>query len=247
MKKLTYREVTPPSDLLSFAECFWLTGTFESVRHSVPPDGCLDIVYSPEAGLRAVGAMTVAQTFMLRAGTRTIGLRFRPGMAGAMLDIAPSELTGRVVPLEELWGRRAIQLTDQLSCDESAEESLANISRALRRPDVKANAVQRAIEHMTLLQGRVDLDYLARQANLSPRQFRRRCLEESGLSPKRLSRILRLRSAQSIAQRAPHPDWAEIAVEAGYFDQAHLIRDFRELLGRTPMSVLSNRAEPALP
>ena len=247
MTKVTYREVTPPLDLIRFAECFWFSETSHSVRYSVPPDGCLDIVYSSEAGLRVVGAMTIAQTFDLKPRTHTIGVRFRPGMARMMLGVAPPELTDRVAPLDELWGRQANRLADQLAYAKSAEERLAVLSGALNRPAVQLTPVQRAIEYMGSMQGRVDLDYLARQANLSSRQFRRKCLEESGLSPKRLSRILRLRCAGLLAQREPHPNWAEIAAEAGYFDQAHLIRDFREFLGKTPMSVLSNRTEPALP
>jgi AraC-like DNA-binding protein len=75
---------------------------------------------------------------------------------------------------------------------------------------------------------------------LSPRQFRRRCLEESGLTPKRLSRVLRFRHACRIARAAKRPNWSDIALEAGYFDQAHLIRDFHKFTGLTPMAVFSN-------
>ena len=72
----------------------------------------------------------------------------------------------------------------------------------------------------------------------TPVQFRRRCLEESGLTPKHLCRVLRFRRACALAH--PAADWAEIAAGAGYFDQSHLIRDFREFTGRTPVSVFSN-------
>jgi len=88
--------------------------------------------------------------------------------------------------------------------------------------------------------GNADLESIARQSNLSPRQFRRRCLEESGLSPKRLCRVLRFRRACRIAGGFDRPDWAAIALEAEYFDQAHLIRDFHEFTGLTPMAVFSN-------
>ena len=86
----------------------------------------------------------------------------------------------------------------------------------------------------------VDLEWVARQANLSSRQFRRRCLEESGLTPKQLCRVLRFRHACQLARGGARVEWAGIAAEAGYFDQAHLIRDFREFAGATPVSVFSN-------
>jgi AraC-like DNA-binding protein len=75
---------------------------------------------------------------------------------------------------------------------------------------------------------------------MSARQFRRRCREESGLGPKHLSRILRFRRACRLAQCGE--SWPQVAVEAGYFDQAHLIRDFREFTGSTPVSVFSKTA-----
>src|SRR5262249_22982940 len=102
------------------------------------------------------------------------------------------------------------------------------------------NSVQRAIEFITASSGEIDLDYVASQSNLSLRQFRRRCLEESGLSPKHLCRVLRFRRARSFALASSRPDWSRIAADSGYFDQSHLIRDFREFTGRAPMSVFSN-------
>jgi AraC-like DNA-binding protein len=102
--------------------------------------------------------------------------------------------------------------------------------------------VQRAIEAMTISHGDVDIDWAADQASMSARQFRRRCLEETGLTPKHLARVLRFRRACQLAERGE--SWLRVAAEAGYFDQAHLIRDFREFAGVspsvTPMSVFSN-------
>jgi AraC-like DNA-binding protein len=85
------------------------------------------------------------------------------------------------------------------------------------------------------------LDWVAAQAGMSPRQFRRRCFEESGLAPKHLCRILRFRHACELAI-SRGSGWAAIAADAGYFDQAHLIHDFHEFTGRAPVSFFSNTA-----
>lgn len=204
------------------------------------PDGCLDIVYSREMGLRAIGAMTVEQSLDLPAGTLTAGVRFHPGLAGVFLRAAPSELTDRSVRLEDLLGRKARELEACLANGQTGVELAQTLVASLCRvPDRPLNPVQRAIEAITAAHGDIDLDFVCRQANLSPRQFRRRCLEESGLTPRHLCRILRFRQACRLAERLPR-DWAAIALEAGYYDQAHLIRDFREFCGRTPVSVFSN-------
>lgn len=78
------------------------------------------------------------------------------------------------------------------------------------------------------------MDELAGAASLSARQFRRVCLERTGLTPKHLARILRFRHAAQRARPARRADWATIALDCGYYDQAHLINEFREFSGLPP-------------
>ena len=231
-----YRERNPGAALARMVECCWSIETGAALSHAVPPDGCIDIIYSRELGLIAVGAMTVERRVTLSGAARTAGVRFRPGMAGPFLRVAPRELTDSMIPLEALWGRQARELERRLSESACAELTLAETLRGTPAGD---NQVRRAIEAITAAHGAVDLDRIAAQAGMSPRQFRRRCFEESGLGPKQLCRILRFRRACHLAASKGRV-WAAIAAEAGYFDQAHLIRDFREFTGSTPMSVFSN-------
>lgn len=221
--------------------------TAEEVRgYAVRPDGCLDIVYSAAEGLRAVGAMTAEQRYDFPAGVQGAGVRFQPGMAGRFLGVAPAELTDRIVPLEDLWGAPARAWEARLRDARSPGETVRLLLEGIPRPEDAPQPVQRAIAAIAAERGVCDLEWAARQANLSPRQFRRRCLEESGLAPKHLARILRFRHACQLAERSTRPQWPDIAAEAGYFDQAHLIRDFHEFAGGPPMAVFSNTAA-ALP
>jgi AraC-like DNA-binding protein len=234
-----YVETSPGPTLARAVECCWTMTSADAIEHAVRPDGCLDIVYSRELGLRAVGAMTVEARFAMAAGSQTIGLRFRPGMARPFLRVPPPELTGKIVPLEDLWGAQARQLERRL--EDGLEPRI--VAQALIAPPAP-DPVKRAIEAIIDARGVIDVEWAAGQAGMSPRQFRRRCFEESGLAPKHLCRILRFRHASSLAV-ARYGAWAEIAADAGYFDQAHLIRDFREFTGRSPMSVFSNTAPAA--
>jgi AraC-like DNA-binding protein len=122
----------------------------------------------------------------------------------------------------------------------SIQEAMRILLGNLPAPDAALTPTQQAIESLSATHGNADLDVVARQANLSLRQFRRRCLEESGLTPKRLCRVLRFRHACRIAGEVDRLDWPAIALEAEYFDQSHLIRDFQEFTGHTPMAVFSN-------
>ena len=242
---ISYLEQSPAPALSGWVECLWCVESSDPVvRYPVPPDGCLDIVYSPGQGLRAVGTMTMEQSFRFDAGVHSVGIRFQPGRAGVFLSVSPAELTDRIAPLADLWGRQAGELERQLEDAPSAAASLEILRAAIRRPPRQPGSVHQAIAAMTQAHGAADLDWIARQANLSPRQFRRRCLEESGLTPKVLCRVLRFRRACRLAEQTARPDWPDIACQAGYFDQAHLIRDFRDFTGRTPVAVFSNTAAP---
>lgn len=235
---MRYREQVADTPAGLWMECAWSLETTAGVRaYRVPPDGCVDIIYTLETGAQVVGAMRVERRFDLAVGGRTIGVRFQPGMAGALLGAAPGEFTDRTVALGDVWGGRARQLQSRLEDARSLDEGLRILRLALPPPRREPSGVQRAIMAMTAAHGDLDLEWAARHAGLSGRQFRRRCLEESGLTPKRLCRVLRFRHVRALA--AQGADWASIASDAGYFDQAHLIRDFREFTGGPPMSVFS--------
>ena len=211
------------------------------IGHRVPPDGCVDILYDRDHGLRVIGAMSSEQRFDFPAGAGLAGVRFRPGMAGSFLGISPAELTDTSVSLDDCWPRRTRELKGRLGEAKSVQEAMRILLGSLPPPHAAPNPVQKAIEAITAAGGNADLDTVARHANLSPRQFRRRCLEDSGLTPKRLCRVLRFRHACRLAD-AGWPNWCDIALEAGYFDQAHFIRDFHKLTGSTPVAVFSNTA-----
>jgi AraC-like DNA-binding protein len=233
-------EQPPTAPLSRWVECAWFLNSAEAVSEPrVPPDGCLDIVYDRANGLRAIGTMTKEQQFHFPKGACLAGVRFRPGMAGSFLGIPPVELTDSSTPLEDLWPRRARGLGRQLDDTESVEDAMRILLDHLPEPNAALTPTQRALEALAVANGNANLEDMARQANLSPRQFRRRCLQESGLTPKQLCRVLRFRHACRMAGEHGRPNWSAIAAEAEYFDQAHLIRDFHQFTGQTPMAVFS--------
>ena len=232
----SYREQAPPEALAQWVECQWRVESAVEIPHyGVAPDGCLDIVFSTSGGLRAIGTMTAERRYHLPGGERMCGVRFRPGMAGAFLKAEAAELTDAEAPLEDLWGAPARRLAERMHEARTTADAAAALAAALRPPTPPDN-VQRAVAAIAAAHGAVDVDQLARLAGLSPRQFRRRCREASGLTPKHLCRVLRFRRAVELAAREPGLKWSLVAVDAGYFDQAHLIRDYREFTGRAPAS-----------
>lgn len=231
-----YREIAPAAKFAGAIECFWVnqqTGPAEP--HRVLPDGCADIIFSRSSGaatLEAVGSMTRYRDFTLPPGNLIVGVRFRPGMWRAHLGIPGDRITDAVLPLDALWGARAKLLLDKLTAAACVEQ-FAGIFEECLSPQQQLSPVQRAIVWMERRHGCVRTDELARHAGLGERQFRRICLEQTGLPPKLLARILRFRYALS---RVPlHTGaFARLALDCGYYDQAHFINDFRDLAGRAP-------------
>jgi methylphosphotriester-DNA--protein-cysteine methyltransferase len=243
---LDYRERRPPSPLDSWVECVWTLNADASVAgHPVPPDGCVDLLYDRQRGLSIAGAMSVQQRFDLPPGA-SAGVRFHPGMAASFLHGDVAELNDSVVSLDDIHPRFSRDLAERMRNANSLASAMQMLLAALRPAVRTPNPVQRAIQAIVAVKGRAAIDCCACQANLSDRQFRRRCREESGFTPKLLARILRFRNARDLAWKSPASmNWPGIAAEAGYFDQAHLIRDFRQFTGGLPTSVFSNTMQPS--
>jgi AraC-like DNA-binding protein len=229
---LEYREIAPSAAFAGTIECFWTLWSDEpGVPHRVSPDGCADILFTP-GDLQVVGAMTRYQDYQRPPGGRVTGVRFRPGAWTGYFGIPGNRITDTILPLEDLWGARARQLRETLGNADSLEQSAAIVEASMRDRE-NPTPVERAIRWMEQRHGVVSIDQAAGHCGLSPRQFRRLCLEQSGLSPKFLARVLRFRHAVS-RLASSKVTGADLALDCGYYDQAHFINEFREFSGRTP-------------
>lgn len=253
---MRYEEHRPPAALSPYVECLWLAkdepprGPCEPER--VLPDGCVEWIFHLAAPFSriatngtvrtqpatfVVGPMT-APLFLEPTGrVDTLGVRFRPGGAHPFLPVALDELTDGAVPTPELWGTEGRRIEDAVLHAKADALRLRILERflAARLPD--ASRERRLCEAVKLVlgrRGRTSVERLARRVGWSPRQLEREFRRRVGLSPKRLSRIARFQNALRLAGRHPGRSWADLAAEAGYADQAHLTREFRELSGTTP-------------
>lgn len=231
-----YREIAPSPRLARTVECFWAIEQLGNEEpHRVLPDGCADILFTrvgDRAAIEAVGPMTRFQDFPQPGGRLLVGVRFHPGMWTAQLGVPGDRITDEVVPLEDLWGGRARELRDRLGEARSVEEWVGVLEQTLPAAE-EAGPFERGLAWMRKRHGCVSIDEVADQCGLSARQFRRICLAQTGLTPKFLARVLRFRHA--LEQVHAHPcAFAHLALDCGYYDQAHFINEFRELSGRTP-------------
>ena len=247
-----YLETSPEARLSKHVECFWSIGPSEGEgQQRVLPDGCTDLIFSFVDGrvhASAVGTMTQPLITPRRPGEEMFGVRFHPAMSHGLLRVPAGLLTDQVVELQSLWGQDARALEQRLADAATREERIAAIAAALQPPD-DGTPVQRAALWVVENRGEASADELARHAGLSARQFRRLCIEQTGVGPKMLCRIVRFRAAANDAANRSR-DWAGFALDHGYYDQAHFINEFREFSGLTPaeyVSVFYNTGAPHQP
>lgn len=236
-----YRETPPDLALRGHFSCFWSStlppGPARAV--AVLPDGCVDILWR-DGALCVVGPDVTAAHPDLAPGAHVLGARFRAGAARAWLGLPLSELVGRAVALEELWGGAATDMAarvqeagDPLGQARAFQQELLAASRRM------APAEARAAELFRLcgLPGEDGARVQAVQdrLGLSERSVRRLCHDHFGYGAKTLERILRFQRFYACLRRLPEAaSLAVLAAEAGYADQAHLGREVQALCGMTP-------------
>jgi AraC-like DNA-binding protein len=195
------------------------------------PDGCMDLIWDGQR-LFVAGPDTTARLFQGSPNDRYVGLRFSGGLGPALLGVPADELTDRSLLLTELWpAAPARRLTEQLAADPARAWTgwLAEnryIATDSLGPRVAA-----------MVAGGLSVAAVADRVGLSARQLHRRCLPLFGYGPRHLARVLRLQRAVVTAK--PGRSLARLAVESGYYDQAHLSREVRALAATTPTRLFS--------
>jgi AraC-like DNA-binding protein len=171
-----------------------------------------------------------------------IHVRIEPFAARQLFGLPAPELAGAVFDLADVWGRRAAaELLDRLASAASWDERLNELDRFLAKRVQAAGPVPQppgevawAWGRLVAAGGRVDVARLAEEVGWSRRHLSQRFGRELGLSPKVAARVLRFERSCDLLRRPEPPNLALTAALCGYYDQAHLNRDWRALAGCTP-------------
>lgn len=201
------------------------------------PDATVSLIFRARRGggvdLSVLGPITRARCKRVIALDHSVRAILAPQAARAVLGVPLGELTDRVVALDNVWSRGAGALLDRMasaSIDEGARALAAAIAARVRPTTATDLLVARA---RALLDAGHAVAHVADELDVTERYLRRAFVDRTGLSPKRYARIARLQHILA-RLRGRRPDWARLAAELGYFDQAHLVNDFRDLTGSTP-------------
>jgi AraC-like DNA-binding protein len=184
------------------------------------------------------GATTERGTFDVPRHAETLDVLFNSGVAHNFFGVPADALTDEVVGLDDLWGASARRLTAQLAELRTFAERIrvleAELLRRLRRlrwMDTSLQPVTRLIERE---RGAVSVEWLSRASGISRQHLARKFRAQVGVTPKQFCRYVRFHALLTHAYTTPQADWAALAAEFGYYDQPHLIAEFREFTGYTP-------------
>jgi AraC-like DNA-binding protein len=250
-----YREVVPPPEVADCVLSLWLMQVPllpGPAKVRILPNACVDIVVyrsdpSQGEGIAAIVAPprrsyvvgSTLRDFVVRSvGWRhVIGASLRPEGVQPLLGLPAAVIGERVALLDEVIGPAAAAIEDRLlsAPPERSLETLGEVLVERRRASAPPNAItQRAVRTVRRARGRLRMDALAADLDLSPRTLERHFLTHVGLSPKLFARLVRFdRAVRHLANRGT-ATWAEFASAHGYADQAHFINEFREFAGVPP-------------
>lgn len=250
-----YKEIDPGPDLARYIKCIWAlehdySGPFHNHEH-LWADANGELIFTNgnpyslkiSAGRRRLPEQFVIGPFKKEFDlysdgfTKLVAIRFWPwGMY--QFSLRPmAELVDKILPAEKVFGPKVKLLAECLAYKTSEErmELLHNFIRdEVRKSDGPKPTVYPIGSRIISEKGRMTIQDLSREFNFSRRRLERIFQTETGLSPKTLSRIVRFNHAKRLIEQDPNISLAELTQEAGFCDQSHFSKTFKEMFGITP-------------
>lgn len=251
---MEYQTFQPHPELASLIKCYW---TLDSPKEDVPqsqnivPDGCMEMIFHyGDLYKQYIDGEAIVQPRNCVFGQLTQPLRIEPtGITGIFsvrfhhdgfipfATIPIKNMDDRAIPLEELFGSTGTELGQKIFLAQTIGEKIELVETFLRErlnPETIDKIVQSTIDILLNGNGQIPVNELSKQISINRRQLERRFSSTIGLSPKQLSKTIRLQSVLKQLLNKEYTSLTALAHDAEYYDQAHFIKDFKEFTGYTP-------------
>ncbi|MCJ7936317.1 MAG: helix-turn-helix domain-containing protein [Chryseobacterium sp.] len=251
---MDYQTFQPSADLAPFIKCYW---TLDSPREATPqvqtivPDGCMEMIFHyGDLYHQYIDGKAVVQPRSCVFGQLTQPLKIEPtGITGIFsvrfhhdgfvpfASIPIKEMDDKAVPLEKLFGITGTELEENVFYASTVQEKIDFVEAfLLERLNTETidRIVQSTVDLLLKVNGQISVHELSAQTNINRRQLERRFSSAIGLSPKQLSKTIRLQATLKHLLNKEYTSLTTLAHESEYYDQAHFIKDFKEFTGLTP-------------
>ena len=254
---MDYRLYRPPPPLASFVNCFWYwEGAPQAhAKEQLMPNGEPAIIFNlRDEPMRIYDARDLSRcesfSYSVLSGPRTrpfvidtaqedrvFGIEFAPGGSFPFFRLPTSELSDTEVSLECLWRSTANEIRESLLASPDTRSMFAVTQGILMRQLVRPLELHPGVAfalHRFCSRPQTTVASVLDRIGLSHRRFAQLFHDQVGLTPKSFSRVQRFQRVLRKVHRASNIDWCGVALDCGYYDQAHFIHDFQEFSGFTP-------------
>lgn len=239
--KFQLTRLPPAPDLGYFMEHYWLIdwdlrGQPPYVQETLPYPS-VHLVFEP-GKTRIYGVITGKFARRLEGKGQVFGVKFRPGAFYPFLRSPISQLTDTEIGLEDAFGIDSSALEQAIFAQPGQEQQMEVVEQFLRsrqpERDVTLEEINRLVEGITADRTITKVDDVVCRFSLGKRTLQRLFSQYVGVSPKWVIKRYRLQEAADKLAGDTKADWSRMALDLGYFDQAHFIKDFKRIVGRTP-------------
>lgn len=253
---MDYQTYKPLRELSGFIKCYWTlesAGEKSSEKQTIVPDGCMEMIfhcgdlYRQYVGNNekiiqprffVFGQLTKPLQIEPTGSTNIFSVRFHPNGFLPFSTMPLKEMENKALALEILFGETGKKLGEDIMAANAVDEKIKLIENflcsRLNNSATFDRVVRSTVETILSANGQLSVDELSKQININRRQLERKFSSVIGLSPKQLSKTIRLQATLKMLINKQYTTLTELAYESDYFDQAHFIKDFREFTGCTP-------------
>lgn len=258
---MIYQFIKPRPELQEFVRDYLIIHLDFDKRHPIPykpfppkpeqglmffPTGAAVTLENPLTGtsikpsaVSVFGQQVSKLNFHLPPEYLMVKVHFNPGILFRLLSVPLDELKENCFDAEAMISGQVREVNEQLANANSYEQMVKIVESYLmlliRRMKKEIHPVDKVTNYLLKNPSRFSLDRLANEACLSPRQFDRKFIERVGISPKLYSRIVRFNQAYNFKEANPEASWFTIALEFGYNDYQHLVKDFKNFSNVSPL------------
>ena len=240
-KKFQLSRLLPSEDLMFFVEHYWMV-TWD-LRDQEPylsenlPYPTIHLVIEQEKS-NLFGVITGKFSVLLKEQGWAFGVKFRPGAFYPFVKSPLSRFTNSSISLSDVFGTDALALETMIR-SLNDEEKMSNIAEQFLRErlpehDEHVSVVNKIIDFIIADGTILKVDDVVNRLGLNKRWLQRLFNHYVGVGPKWVIKRYRLHEAAQKLAEGEVEDWPMLAFDLGYFDQAHFIKDFKAIVGKTP-------------
>jgi len=260
---MNYQTFLPHPDLQSIVKCYWtleVPAQADVQRQRIIPDGCIEMAFilgddikrytSGNEFILQPMAMVLGQTlepfYIEPMGyVNTFAVRFYPYGFANLVTMPIKNLANTETPITSLFNEKAAKdLEEEVIGAATTEKRIAIIERfllhQLKDKDTIDSIVQSTIDMLLATRGSASINTILKNDPSKRRQLERKFVNQIGISPKQLGKVIRLQTALKILLNRQTEKLTAIAYESEYYDQSHFIKDFKEFTGTNPKDFLGD-------